>query len=218
MHGECRDGGFRRVLVDPSVLSLAAVAADTAGMDDAFSFRTTVPLRREYDPLMVKAAIFCALVVLGVGLFSNWVIRSERESFSRAGGHVMPFQVHPAQDDMPDVSAANDAGAQAEEAAAAALAVATEVFDEHRSFLEAGPAQLSARQRRYTFVDGPSTAPTIVSVASRAKTWAAAVQGSSGICYWVRTTSAGAVSHGTGLECTGAEALDPSIPRPSSPR
>ena len=185
-------------------------------MDDAFSFRTSVPLRREYDPVTVKAAVFGALVVLGVGLFSNWVIRSERESFSRAGGHVMPFHVRPGQVEGPNVSAANDAGAQAEEVVAAALAVATTVFDENRSFLEAGPAQLSARQRGYTFVDGPSTAPTIVSVASTAETWAAAVQGPSGICYWIRTTSAGAVSHGIGLECTGAEALDPSSP--TSPR
>ena len=181
-------------------------------MDDSFSFRTTVPLRREFNPLVVKASVFGTLVVLGIGLFSNWVIRSERESFSRADGRVMPFEVDAAPVDAPGPPAASDADAEAEEATAVALAAATEAFDEHRNFLAAGPAQLSARQRGYTFVDGPSTAPTIVSIASTTKTWAAAVQGPSGICYWVRTTSWGTVTHGTGLECTGAAALDPSTP------
>jgi hypothetical protein len=225
MHGERRDGGFRRVLVDPGVLSLAAEAADTAGMDDSFSFRTTVPLRRQFDPLMVKAAILGTLVVLGIGLFSNWVIRSERESFSRADGRAVPSDVDAAQVDAPGMPAANDveADAEAEEAAGVALDVATMVFNEHRSFLDAGPGRLSALQRGYTFVDGPSTAPTIVSVASTANTWAAAVQGSGGICHWVRTTGAGTVSSGTRLGCTGAAALDlstpwPSTPRPSAPR
>jgi hypothetical protein len=180
-------------------------------MDDAFSFRTTVPLRREFDPLIVKVAVFGALVVLGIGLFSNWVIRSERESFSRADGRVMPSTVDPARVEAPQAEAA-EVDAEAEQAAAVALGVATAAFHEHESFLEAGPAQLSARQRGYTFVDGPSTAPTIVSVASTAKTWAAAVQGSDGICHWVRTTSAGTMSHGTGPDCTGAAALHPSTP------
>jgi hypothetical protein len=216
MHGECRDGGFRRVLVDPSVLSLAAEAADTAGMDDSFSFRTTVPLRREFDPLMVKAAVFGALVVLGVALFSDWVIRSERESFSRASDRVMST-VDPAQVEVPEAAAAG-VDAEAEQAADVTLAIAIEAFDEHESFLEAGPAQLSRMQRGYTFVDGPSTAPTIVSVASTAKIWAAAVQGSDGICHWVRTTSVGTVSRGTGPDCTGTAALDPSTRAASSPR
>jgi hypothetical protein len=183
-------------------------------MDDSFSFRTTVPLRREYDPLVVKAAVVGTLVVVGIGLFSTWVIRSERESFSRADGRVLLTEVDVAPVDAPGSPAVGDA--DAEDATAVALAVATEAFDEHRSFMEAGPAQLSVRQPGYTFVDGPSTAPTIVSIASTAKTWAAAVQGSSGICYWVRTTSARAVTYGTGLECTGAAALEP--PTPSAPR
>jgi hypothetical protein len=140
-------------------------------------------------------------------VFSNWVIRSERESFSRADGRVMPSAIDPAQVEAPAVDDADARGA-----VAAALAVATKTFDEHQSFLEAGPAQLSLRQRGSIFVDGPSTAPTIVSVASTEKVWAAAVQGSDGICHWVRTTSAGSVTHGIGLDCTGAAALDPSTP------
>ena len=190
-------------------------------MDDSFSFRTTVRLRRQFDPLVVKAAVFGTLVVLGIGLFANWVISSERESFSRAARHVMPPGVGAAPVDTPLQLAIGDA--DAEKAASIALDAARVAFAEHRSFLDAGQAQLSALQPGYTFVDGPSTAPRIVSVASTAKIWAAAVQGSGGICHWVRTTSAGTVSHGTGRECTGTAALTPSTPwpsplRPSVPR
>lgn len=186
-------------------------------MDDFFSFRSAVPLRREFDPLVVKAAVFGSLVVLGIGFFSNWVIQSERESFSRAAGRVIPAEVDAAPVDAPEPPP-SDSDADAEEATAVALSVATEAFAENRSFLDAGPAQLSARQRGYTFVDGPSTAPTIVSVASTASTWAAAAQGPSGMCHWIRTTSEGTVSHGTGLECTGAAALHLSSPPPPAPR
>jgi hypothetical protein len=129
----------------------------------------------------------------------------------------MPSTVDPAQVEAPEAAAA-EVDAEAEQAADVALAVATEAFDEHESFLEAGPAQLSRMQHGYTFVDGPSTAPTIVSIASTEKIWAAAVHGSDGVCHWIRTTSAGTVSYGTGLDCTGAAALDPSIQRASSPR
>jgi hypothetical protein len=180
-------------------------------MDDSFSFRTTVPLRRQIDPLVVKAAVFGTLVVLGIGLFANWVISSERESFSRADRHVTPSEADAAPIDAPPQLATGDA--DAEQATGLALDAARVAFLEHRSFLDAGPAQLSVLQQGYTFVDGPSTAPRIVSVASTTDTWAAAVQGSGGICYWVRATSEGSVSHGTGLECTGTTALTPSSRR-----
>jgi hypothetical protein len=184
-------------------------------MDDSFSFRTTVPLRRRFDPLKVKAAVFATLVALGVGLFANWVISSERESFSRAARHVMPTQLEAAQVDARSELAT---AAEAEKATGIALDAARAAFAEHRSFLDAGPAQLSALQPGYTFVDGPSTAPMIVSVASTEDTWAAAVRGAGGMCQWIRVTSAGNVSHGMGFACTGAAALDPATPRPLPPR
>ena len=145
-------------------------------MDDSFSFRTTVPLRRRFDPLTVKAAVFGTLVVLGIGLFANWVISSERESFSRAARHMVPSGVEAAPVDSQPHLASSDADA------------------EKATGIDAGPAQLSAAlQPGYT--------------------WAAAVRGSGGMCHWIRVTSAGNVSHGTGLECTGTAALTPSVPR-----
>jgi hypothetical protein len=181
-------------------------------MDDSFSFRATVPLRRQFDPRVVKAAVFGSLVVLGIGLFASWVISSERESFSRAGRSAMPSEVEAGHTDgLPPSPETTDA--EADEAIGIALRAARAAFLEHRSFLDAGPAQLSALQPGYTFVDGPSTTSRIVSVASTADTWAAAVQGQGGMCHWIRVTSAGDVTHGTGLECTGTAALSPSAPR-----
>jgi hypothetical protein len=180
-------------------------------MDDSFSFRSTVPLRRQFDPLVVKAAVFGTLVVLGIGLFANWVMRSERESFSRAHRGPTPSDVETEPLDGSAHVATIDG--EAEKASRIALDAARAAFLEHRSFLDAGPAQLSALQPGYTFVDGPSTTSRIVSVASTVDTWAAAIQGPDGMCHWIRATSAGDITRGIGSECTGTAALTPAAPR-----
>jgi type II secretory pathway pseudopilin PulG len=180
-------------------------------MDDSFSFRASLPLRRQFDPLVVKATVFGMLVVLGIGLFASWVIRSERESFSRADRRVTASRAEAAETVGAPEAATIDR--EADEATRIALDAARAAFLEHRSFLDAGPAQLSALQPGYTFVDGPSTASRIVSVAATTDTWAATVRGSGGTCHWIRATSAGGVTRGTGLECTGTAALGPSAPR-----
>jgi hypothetical protein len=177
---------------------------------DTFSFRTTLSPRRRLDPRLVKAAIVGALVLLGGGLFAMWVVASERASFT-TGVHRVPPEVP-----LSAPSAGADPAfteADAEEATRVSLAAARAAFAEHRSFLDAGIAELSSLEPGYTFVDGPSTTPRIVSVASTVGTWAAAVQGPNGICYWIRATSTGTVSHGVGGECTGAAALHPPAPR-----
>jgi hypothetical protein len=180
-------------------------------MDDSFSFRSTVPLRRQFDPMAVKAAVFGTLVVLGIGLFANWVIRSERESFSRADRDVIPSDVEAEPLDGSAHFATTDR--EAEKATGIALDAAKAAFLEHRSFLDAGPAQLGALQPGYIFVDGPSTMSRIVSVAFTADTWAAAVQGPDGMCHWIRATSAGDITRGIGSECIGTAALTPAAPR-----
>jgi hypothetical protein len=180
------------------------------GTGDSFTFRTTLPSRRRLDPRLVKAAILGALVVLGVGLFAMWVVASERASFT-TGVHRVPPEVPlsvPGTEADPALTEAD-----AEEATRVSLAAARAAFTEHRSFLDAGVAELSELEPGYTFVDGPSTTPRIVSVASTAGTWAAAVQGPSGICYWIRATGTGSVAHGIGGECTGAAALSLRAPR-----
>jgi hypothetical protein len=103
--------------------------------------------------------------------------------------------------------------ASAEEAIGLALAAAEVAFSTHGSFLDATPARLTSLQPGYSFVDGPSTTPEIVSVAATADTWAAAVQGYGGTCFWVRAAALGNVTHGIGSDCTGAAALSPPPPR-----
>jgi hypothetical protein len=175
-------------------------------MDDSFAFRNTVPLRRRFDPRVVKSAFLGTLLVLAVGLFARWVVASERDSFSRTSQRAMPIEA-PAGQVVGLTEGSTDA--DAEKAAWIALAAAKVAFLEHRSFLDARPAQLSTLQPGYTFVDGPSTTPEIVSVAATADTWAAAVQGPGGTCFWVRATKAGDVTHGIGSDCTGSGALNP---------
>jgi hypothetical protein len=180
-------------------------------MDDSFSFRSMVPLRRQFDPLAVKAAVFGTLVVLGIGLFANWVIRSERESFSRADRGPTPSEVD--AESLHGSAHLDTTGDEAEKATGIALDAARAAFLEHRNFLDAGPAQLSALQPGYLFVDGPSTTSRIVSVASTADTWAAAVQGTDGMCHWIRATSGGGITRGIGSECVGTAALTVVVPR-----
>ena len=178
-------------------------------MDDSFAFRTTVPLRRQFDPRMVRATVFGVLVVLGIGLFTHWVIASERESFSRARPRIAS-SADPAEARVAGVDDAADApatDAEAEEATRVALAAARATFVERGTFLHAGTAELNAIEPGYIFVDGPSTIPRVVSVAAGRDLWAAAVLGPSGICHWIRADAEGTVVAGTSLECTGGYAL-----------
>jgi hypothetical protein len=179
-------------------------------MDDSFAFRTTVPLRRRFDPTIVRLAVFTTLVVLGLGSFANWVVASERNSFSRSTREEGPTEGGVVPTEGPT-------GPAMEAAAVGSIGVALDAaklaFSEHRSFLDAGPAQLSVLEPGYTFVDGPSTMPEIVSVAATADTWAAAVQAPGGSCHWVRATAAGEVTRGFAAECSGSAALSPPPPR-----
>jgi hypothetical protein len=178
-------------------------------MDDSFAFKTTVPLRRRVDPMVAKLAVFGTLVVLGIAVFAHWVVASERDSFSRTSREEVPTEAAAGQIDGPTGSLTE---ADAEEATEVALSAAKIAFTEHRSFLDAGPSQLGVLEPAYTFVDGPSTTPEIVSVAATTDTWAAAVQGPGGTCYWIRATRSGDVTQGLRSDCTGSAAL--SLPSP----
>jgi hypothetical protein len=75
------------------------------------------------------------------------------------------------------------------------------------SLLAATPARLSELQPGYTYVDGPSTTPRIVSVATSDDVWAAVARSPEGGCLWILVWSAGDVTRGDGPACTGAETL-----------
>jgi hypothetical protein len=182
-------------------------------MDDSFAYRTTLPLGPRVEPWIVKTAVIGALVVLGVGLFTGWVVASERESFARGRSRPVGPELTVGSIDGPADLSGTDA--DAEEATRIAFAAARAAFTERGTFLDAGPAQLTVLQPGYTFVDGPSTMPTIVSVATERHAWAAAVLGPSGTCFWIRAGADGSIASGTSSECTGASVLEPSPVRSS---
>jgi hypothetical protein len=173
-------------------------------MDDSFAYRTTLPPEPRVAPWMVKGAVVGALLVLAIALFTRWVVTSEHESFARGSHQVVPStnvgQIEGTADRM-------GTDHDAEEAARIALAAAKVAFIRRGSFLAANPARLSALQPGYTFVDGPSTMPEVVSVAADRHTWAAAVLGPSGSCFWIRAERDGTVETGTSSVCTGAAVL-----------
>jgi hypothetical protein len=183
-------------------------------MDDSFAYRTTLPLGPRVEPWIVKTAVIGTLVLLGIGLFTGWVVASERESFARRAGR--PVEPEPTVGRIDGPAGPSGTDADAEEATGIALAAARAAFTERGTFLDAGPAQLSALQPGFTFVDGPSTMPRIVSVAAEPHVWAAAVLGPSGTCFWIRAGADGSIASGTSSSCTGASVLEQAVIR--SPR
>lgn len=173
-------------------------------MDDAFSFHAPAEvLRRRVDPRLLRTAVLATLVVTMIGVFGRWVVESERASDRRAASSeaaaapllaTVPAEAAPADDDA------------AQDAAATSLTIARDLVADGRALAAVGPALLAEEQPDLIFVDGPSTTPAIVSVASGPRTWAAAVMGPSGTCFWVKTTAAGLVRYGTGQACSGEAA------------
>ena len=94
----------------------------------------------------------------------------------------------------------------AQQAADEALGHAQAVLAEGGSLAEAGAGQLATLGSELLFVDGPSTTPTVVSVAVTDTVWAAAVATSNG-CVWIALTADGAVARDHGEVCTGEAAL-----------
>ncbi|HEX5936759.1 MAG TPA: hypothetical protein VFZ75_03550 [Actinomycetota bacterium] len=174
-------------------------------MDEAFAFEATTPIRRKVDPRIVRAAVVGALVVLGIVLFARWVIASERQSLARTHHEVLPGSLEVRR--IPGAAGPAVTDDAARESLRLALAAARIASSYSGSFLEAGPGHLAALQRGYTFVDGPSTIPRVVSVAATDRTWAAAVRAPSGTCYWIRIGRAGPPVSGITRPCTGAAAL-----------
>ena len=172
-------------------------------MDDSFAYRTTLPPGPRVEPWLVKGAVVVVALALGIGLFARWVVASERASFARGDQRMLPSM------SVGHLRGSDPVGtdAEAEEATRIALAAARVALAGSGSFLAAEPAILSALQPGFTFVDGPSTTSTIVSVAADRRVWVAAVLGPSGTCFWVRAHLDGTAETGTSSACTGASVL-----------
>lgn len=181
-------------------------------MSDTFSYIAPVMPRRRVDPFALKLAITSSVLVALLGAFAAFVISHERAADRRREAYEQQVTadqqaqtaalLDPAS--VPD-AATLDIGAKS--TAVDALAAAREIWTETSSLGEAGTARLAVLMPELIFVDGPSTAPTVVSVAASDVSWAAAVMGQSGACYWVRVNAEGEARYGTGRACTGDAAL-----------
>ncbi|HEX7246932.1 MAG TPA: hypothetical protein VF351_02400 [Actinomycetota bacterium] len=190
-------------------------------MDQTFGFRAArVPLHRRVSPRAIVLVVVGLVIVVGVVAFSRWVIVSERRSLEAASTHADSGTIVGTMSGTdtvfggatPDQSRLSiDSTARAD--VRAALAAARRAASGPATFLEAGPGQLAATGSPMIFVDGPSQAPGVVSVASTKDAWGAAVMGPSGTCYLLRHEPGQGTTYGAGGVCTGAEALtvtDPS--------
>ena len=189
-------------------------------MDQTFNFRAApVPLRRRVNPRVIVFTVAGFMVVSAFIWFSTLVVGSERRSIERAArsedSTAMVGTISGADDvldeTIPGVGRlAVDSTARAD--ARTALDVARRAVSGSANFLDAGPGQLGANEVAMIFVDGPSHAPGVVSVASTRDTWGAAVMGPSGTCYLLRFAPGESVTYGVGQVCTGAAALMVSDP------
>ena len=187
-------------------------------MDQTFDFRAApVPLRRRVRPRAIALVVAGSVALSGLVWFSRLVIESERRSMERAehaGAATSIVGTISGSDDEPtdpsSSTVAIDAAARSD--ALAALEAARRVASGRATFLDAGPERLSEIVKRLIFVDGPSPAPGVVSVASTREAWAAAVMGSSGACYWLRYSARDGAAYGTDGTCTGDAALSAADP------
>jgi hypothetical protein len=100
---------------------------------------------------------------------------------------------------------------EALDAVTAALATATRLAVA-RGTDAVTAAALTAADPDVIYVDGPSTAPSVVSVYAGSAGWAAAVRGGGDTCLWVAFSAPGRERYGTGTTCTGVAALGADSP------
>ena len=200
------------------------VGHELANVSDTFTFIAPVMPRRRADPFAVKLAVFGVVLLLLVSAFATFVVAQERSADARhAALEARTAAEEQANADrlasIPDAAATGSVAAgpvpggvaklldgQARDAAERALALARGALG-RGDLGAAGVAQLTDADPTLLFVDGASTAPTIVSVALSGGTWAAAVMGPSGACYGVSLDTQGVVRYGRSRPCTGQAAL-----------
>jgi len=200
--------------------------ARLSGMSDTFTFEARAMPRRRLDPFAARLIAFAAVLTVVVAGFATFVVREERAADARRAV-LEAQQVARVDAEAQRLAAEAEAGLarqqtamstppagvarlldqQARDAAGRALALAQAALARTGDVSGANVAGLTQRDDALLFVDGPSTAPTIVSVASAAQTWGEAVLGPSGTCYWISLDAAGEVRYGRGATCTGQAAL-----------
>ena len=188
-------------------------------MDDGFSLvASRMPRARRLTSFDVRVLVLGTVAALLIAVFAGFVISQQRAADARrasaleaqrAAETARATQAPAATATAPhadDATVANMLDRQARDAATAALDAATQLAA--RSGVDAATiAALSTTAPDLLFVDGPSTAPSVVSVYVGSAGWAAAVRGSGDTCYWVARTTDGRDRYGRGATCTGLAAL-----------
>lgn len=177
---------------------------ELALMSDTFTFIAPVMPRRQVDPFAVKLATSGVVLLLLVSAFATFVVAKERSADVRHAALE-------AQERAQEQANADRLASIPDAAAAVPDPITTGPVPAGVAKLLDGPArdavQLADADPTLLFVDGPSTAPTIVSVAVTGGVWAAAVMGLSGACYGLSIDAHGAVRYGHAGVCTGRAAL-----------
>jgi len=182
-------------------------------MEEAFAFVAPVMPKRTVNPFAVRVAVACAVFVASVGALGVFVVEHERAADARRealAAHQAEVEAARLDEvaskvDVP-ISVEDLLDQAARDAADEALTLAQASLAETGSFAEASPANLATLGTSLLFVDGPSTAPAVVSVEVTDTAWAAAVQGPGG-CAWVVLSADGTIARDIGTTCTGVAAF-----------
>ena len=192
-------------------------------MSETFSFVAPAMPRRRIDPFVVKLGVLGLVATMLIAAFSAFVVEQERSADQRR--EALQAQARADEQRQAAALTAQGPATASTRGPAASGAVASLLDEQARATVDrtvtlvqqaAGPAHdfasadatsLSDAQPSLLFVDGPSTAPSIVSVWASQSAWAGAVMGPSGTCYWVTVLADGSVRYGEGAQCTGQAAL-----------
>lgn len=187
-------------------------------MEDAFSLvASQMPRSRRISPFGTRVAVTLVFAITLLTSFAMFVSGQQRAADARRASTAAQQEAARRVEAQPSAdrpaSLAADPGTvadlldqRAQGAARRALDAATQVAAA-ASLEQVTPAMLSSVNLDLMFVDGPSSAPSIVSVFSGAAGWSAAVHGSGSTCYWVALGASGHPRYGTGSPCTGIAAL-----------
>ena len=189
-------------------------------MDDAFRLvASQMPRTRRLTPFEVRAIALLVVAAMLMASFAAFVVHQQRAADARRAQAIARQQAA----DLASAQQTQDAalaegiaadGAtveglldrEARDAATAALATAMRLAEAHGADAVTAAA-LSAADPDVVYVDGPSTAPSVVSVYAGSAGWAAAVHGGGDTCLWVAFSAPGRERYGAGATCTGVAAL-----------
>jgi hypothetical protein len=189
-------------------------------MDDAFRLvASQMPRTRRLTPFEVRAIALLVVAAMLLASFAAFVVHQQRAADARRAQAIARQQAA----DLASAQQTQDAalaegmaadGAtveglldrEARDAATAALVTAMRLAEAHGADAVTAAA-LSATDPDVVYVDGPSTAPSVVSVYAGPAGWAAAVHGGGDTCLWVAFSAPGRDRYGAGTTCTGVAAL-----------